>query len=166
MASTQTPIYANAWAGFRNVPPMDACDRIWVYKPRERSGNTFINVEKDYRTARFTHCFLPVISTIPALLGACILLCYSLRLLDAYRPRWTRPFIEETKTSPDELNSSSPQRPLSAPWGLLVVSMLGLTLQIITIFLPQVNLSSIYPSVAWVGNPVPTLYLIHADSSR
>jgi len=112
-------------------------------------------LKKDYRTARFTPCFLPVISTLPALLGALILLFYSLRLFDAYRPRWTRPFIEEKKASPDELSPASAQRPSSGPWGLLVVSMIGLTLQIITIFLPQVSLSSIYPSIAWVRIPAP-----------
>ncbi|KAF2684468.1 ABC bile acid transporter-like protein [Lentithecium fluviatile CBS 122367] len=133
MASTQVSMSLRSWAVSQYAQPISACHKIW-----------------DRQTARFTPCFLPVISTIPAILGALVLLLYSLRLLDAYRPRWTKPFVEETKTSPDELRPISSERPLPATWGLLVVSMVGLTLQIITLFLGPVNTYSIYPSIAWV----------------
>jgi hypothetical protein len=109
----------------------------------ELSKFTFANVKQDLRKARFSPCALSVISTLPALLGALVLLRYSLRLLNSYRPRWTKPFIEETKASPDELDPPSPNVPAFALWGLLVVSSIGLALQLWAAY-------PVFPSIAWV----------------
>ncbi|KAF2877433.1 P-loop containing nucleoside triphosphate hydrolase protein [Massariosphaeria phaeospora] len=59
------------------------------------------------------------------------------------------PFIKETKEAPDEADEWPLQRGLSATYGLLTVSAVGLTLQIITIFFPYQQLAAIYPSLAW-----------------
>lgn len=105
---------------------------------------------KNTKTARFSQCFLPVVTAIPAILGALILLTYAFRLFNAYRPSWTKPFIEETKESPDDLVPEPAPRPLFPTYGLLVVCMVGLVLQIVTIFFPFRDLMEIYPSIAWV----------------
>ncbi|KAF1960533.1 ABC bile acid transporter-like protein [Byssothecium circinans] len=131
MASTQIPMGTAPTDTY--MPPLSRCHQIW-----------------DSRTARFTPCFIPFITTIPAILGALVLLTYALRIISAYLPRWTKPFIKESKEEPMELGSAFSYRPVTATLALLLVSMAGLTLQIISIFVPQLQLNSIYPSVAWI----------------
>ncbi|KAF2105786.1 hypothetical protein BDV96DRAFT_655260 [Lophiotrema nucula] len=132
MASTQKPMSLKPWDLSHTLAPLSRCDPIW-----------------DKRLARFSPCFLPAIAAIPAVIAALVLLSYSIRLLDAYWPRWTKPFIEELKDSPDELALSPRAPPLRATYGLLVVSAIGLALQIVTIFFPVRQISAIYPSIAW-----------------
>jgi len=105
---------------------------------------------KDTRTARFAPCFLPVITAIPAVLAALVLLTYSAWLFKAYRPKWTKPFITECKESPDDLGDVPTQPSLSPTYGLLLVSSVGLALQILTIFSPFRDITEVYPSIAWV----------------
>jgi hypothetical protein len=143
MASAQTPMSAHSWTVFENTPPIGDCDWIWVWFDHALSSLTSADVEQDLREARFSPCAQSVISTLPALLGGLILLRYSLRIFDSFRPRWTRPFIEETKASPDELDTPSPHVPAYALWGLIGVSSIGLTLQIIAAY-------PVFPSIAWV----------------
>lgn len=61
-----------------------------------------------------------------------------------------KPFVKETKEDPDELSPTFEPRPLLATYGLLLLSMVGLSLQITTIFVPYFQLNYIYPSIAWV----------------
>ncbi|KAF2260724.1 hypothetical protein CC78DRAFT_620017 [Lojkania enalia] len=132
MASTQNPMFSNPWGISQASPPLSRCRPIW-----------------DTRTARFTTCFLPVISAFPAILGALILLTYSLRLFNAYQPAWTKPFVKEAKESPDELATDERRRPYSATYCLLGISVVGLISQIVTIFVPPWHFDAIYPSIAW-----------------
>lgn len=106
---------------------------------------------KDTRTARFAQCFLPVITAIPAILAALVLLTYSAWLFKAYRPKWTKPFIIEGKENPDDLGPEPTRPPLSPTYGLLLVSSIGLASQILTIFFPFRDLAEVYPSIAWVS---------------
>ena len=105
---------------------------------------------KDTRTAQFAPCFLPVITAVPAILAALVLLIYSAWLFKAYRPKWTKPFIVEDKESPDDLGPESTRPSLFLTYGLLLVSSVGLALQILTIFFPFRDLTEVYPSAAWV----------------
>ncbi|KAF2650383.1 ABC bile acid transporter-like protein [Lophiostoma macrostomum CBS 122681] len=126
----QIPMIADAW----NPPGISSarCAQIW-----------------DPQTARFATCFLPVISAIPAMIAALILLKYPLQLFSAYQPRWTKPFIRETKDTSDDLPTSTPPKVLASTYGLLAASVVGLLLQIVTIFFPDQQLAGIYPSIAW-----------------
>ncbi|KAF2475657.1 ABC bile acid transporter-like protein [Lindgomyces ingoldianus] len=132
MASTQIPLSSSSWGGSQTILSGSQCHPIW-----------------DITTARFSPCFLPVISAIPASLAGLVLLTYILRLFDTYRPQWTKPFITETKESLDDLPPVSIQRSLCATYGLLFVALVGLSLQAITIFLPTQQLIAVYPSIAW-----------------
>ena len=87
---------------------------------------------------------------MPAILAALLLLTYSLRLFKAYRPGWTKPFIVEMKESPCDIKPEPTRRPLFPTYGLLAVSMIGLTLQAVTVFFPFRDFTEIYPSIAWV----------------
>lgn len=100
--------------------------------------------------ARFNPCFLPVISAVPAIIAACIVLLYALQLLDPYRPRWTRAFITETKSGPLESDLNPTNHAPFWTYLLLGISLTGLALQIVTIFIPFHQLVAIYPSIAWV----------------
>jgi hypothetical protein len=101
-------------------------------------------------TARFTPCFLPFIAAIPAIIGALILLAYVLKLFSQYRPQWTKTFIKEAKESQGDLPATGAYQPWSAMYGLLLVSFIGLTLQLVTIFFPFRQLIAMYPLIAWV----------------
>jgi hypothetical protein len=105
---------------------------------------------KDVDSARFTPCFLPVITAAPAVIAALILLSYSLQIFEVFRPRWTKPFVQEAKEKDDDLVPELRQHPLTATLTLLVIVGIGLALQIITVFLPSRRIIEIYPSMAWV----------------
>ncbi|KAH9868882.1 hypothetical protein J1614_007957 [Plenodomus biglobosus] len=131
MASLQTPL-PTFQTGFQDVPPISQCRHIW-----------------DTRTARFTPCFIPYVETFPAILSALILLRYSLRILRAYRPQWTRPFLVETKGSLDEVELTTSNRPLTATFGLLAVTSAGLAFEIVAAFFPSRRPLAVYPALAW-----------------
>jgi hypothetical protein len=122
----------------------------WILDARNTT-----DLAKDNQTARFTPCALPYVATFPAVLGAVVLLTYSLRIFNAYQPRWTKPFIKEKKERSDELGSMFWSLPVSATLGLLVVSMAGLTMQLLASFLPNFSYEGVYPSVAWVRHSCP-----------
>lgn len=105
---------------------------------------------QDARTARFTPCFLPVVTATPAIIAALILLTYLLRLFDAYRPRWTTPFLRETKEKVGEVDEEPKRATLAATFGLLVIAASGLSLQTVAVFLPYRRITEIYPLIAWV----------------
>lgn len=59
--------------------------------------------------------------------------------------------MKEEKESQDELNTAFWGRPFSATFGLLSVSMVGLTTQILTSSLPSFSFVGVYPSISWVS---------------
>ncbi|CAO2652813.1 Nn.00g022240.m01.CDS01 [Neocucurbitaria sp. VM-36] len=134
MASLQVPMSSNIFGLSQDIPPISHCHHIW-----------------DIRAARFTPCVIPYIATVPAILGGLILLTYSLRIFDAYRPGWTKPFVRETMERPDDFHTDvdSSHQSLTATFGLLMVALIGLTFQIITVFFPIRQITAIYPSIAW-----------------
>jgi hypothetical protein len=93
---------------------------------------------------------MPVITAAPAIFAALILLTYILRIFEAYRPRWTKPFVQETKEKPDDANQERRYHPLTATLSLLATTSIGLALQIITIFFPDSQVIEVYPAIAWV----------------
>lgn len=108
------------------------------------------NKHKDVETARFTSCFMPVVTATPAVIAALILLSYSVRVFEAYRPRWMKPFVQETKEKAGDLDPAPRHHPLTATLSLLIIVGIGLALQIITVVLPDLQVIEIYPSIAWV----------------
>ncbi|KAF2824326.1 P-loop containing nucleoside triphosphate hydrolase protein [Ophiobolus disseminans] len=92
---------------------------------------------------------MPVVTAAPAVIAALILLSYSLRAFDAYKPRWMKPFVQEAKKKVNELDATTRHHPLTATLGLLMIVGIGLALQIITIVVPYRQVIEIYPSIAW-----------------
>lgn len=102
-------------------------------------------------TARFTPCFVPVITAFPAIVAAFILLTYALRNLEAYMPRWTKPFVQEPREKVGDMDQERRHQPMAATLSLLAITSIGLGLQIMTIFIPGRQIIEIYPSIAWVS---------------
>jgi hypothetical protein len=94
---------------------------------------------------------MPVIIATPAIIAALILLTYSLRLFEAYRPRWTKPFVQEAKEKAGDLDPEPTHPSLTATLSLLAIAAVGLASQILTVFLPTYHIVEIYPSIAWVS---------------
>lgn len=108
--------------------------------------------QQDSRTATFNPCAFPYLSMIPVLVGALILLTYSFRLLDPYRPKWTKPLLKETKIQSDDFKDSSRHQFAWSTYGILAVASIGLIQQISSAYLPIVVASfSVVPSLAWVS---------------
>jgi hypothetical protein len=114
-------------------------------------SNSQSNTQQDSRTATFNTCAFPYISMVPAILGALILLTYCLRLLDPYRPRWTKPFLREAKAESDELDDVPRHQFAWSTYGLLAVASIGLILQFGSIYtLTDSNIVAVFPSLTWV----------------
>lgn len=90
---------------------------------------------------------------IPLITAALILLTYSLRLFDPYRPTWTKPFLREFKVESSEVHHSSRYRTAWSTWGLLAIVSAGLAQQVAgtMLGLPVVTSTQfIFPVASWV----------------
>ncbi|KAE8448168.1 hypothetical protein EG329_009772 [Mollisiaceae sp. DMI_Dod_QoI] len=105
----------------------------------------------DQINARFTQEALPYISAVPAVVSACILLGFTLKLFPkgVLTPKWTQPFVEEPKELMHDLTSKEKPSVGRPTLALFVVSAIGFGLQILTVFLPTFRLLMIYPSASW-----------------
>jgi hypothetical protein len=156
MAAFQSPMWQDLFNPSESTHLLPECRSIWVRKQANSFPGTPIDINLQNPTlARFTPCFLPVITAIPAAIGALILLSYTFRLLNLYRPQWTKPFIKEAKESPDDLPRSVDQNTSRATYGLLSVCLFGMSMQAVTIFIPSRHLVAIYPTVSWVCSASP-----------
>lgn len=89
---------------------------------------------------------------VPVIVGALIVLTYTLRLLNPYRPRWTKPFLQEVKIESNELDDAPRHQFTWSTYGLLAIASVGLMLQVSSIYLPiYVATKPLFPSLAWVS---------------
>jgi len=132
MASLQIPMSALQPSQILHVTPLFSCHRFW-----------------DTRTARFTPCFVPFIETLPAILGALILIRYSLRILNQHQPGWTKPFLVESKEFSEAVEPETSNQPFTATFGLLAVASTGLASEITTVILPTRGEFAIYSTLTW-----------------
>ncbi|RMZ73353.1 bile acid transporter [Pyrenophora seminiperda CCB06] len=108
-----------------------------------------ITFGSDTRAARFTPCALPFLATIPAILAALLLLRYPLRVTKSFWPEWTKPFSREKHEKHDEIEEASVGGSLTGTFGLLAVTAIGLTSQVLNVFFPIRELTAVYPAIAW-----------------
>ena len=133
------------------VAGSEACSRIWVGLIFTSRTRTALTNSQDPLNARFEACTLPYIAAIPAVVAGCVLLALVFQVLLPRwtSPQWTRPFVEEPK---DWLEDDRPQaeRPFTLlARSLLVMSIAGFILQVITLFYPSVQKQMEYPTVTW-----------------
>ncbi|KAF2481208.1 putative ABC transporter [Neohortaea acidophila] len=118
--------------------------------PSLRNGTTycFSHVWND-REARFETCFLPIVACVPAALAALVIFFQALTLLIPWRPRWTRPFVEEVYYFPVE-DEFLPKRRWS-PFvpALIVLSLAGFLLQSLVATATWFELGRLAPLATW-----------------
>lgn len=87
--------------------------------------------------ARFQECFLPVVAAVPALFAALVVLGQFLRftILRSWRPRWTRPFIEEVIEPVVEIDLVPRRRWTPHAVGLVILCSLGFLLHLVPLIL-------------------------------
>lgn len=81
-----------------------------------------------------------------------------------WTPRWLRTFVEEPVEEHEELGLGRKQALSRLSLSLLLVSIAGCMLQILTVFYPDVRMQMVYPAVSWafaclfiaIGHPVST----------
>lgn len=113
---------------------------------------SFADEGQDSQSATFSPCAWPYLSLVPVIVGALILLSYSLRLLNPYRPTWTKPLLEESKTESDEFDDSPRHQFAWSTYALLAVASIGLFQQVSSVYAPVfVATSSAIPLIAWVS---------------
>jgi len=134
------------------IRPISECRRPWV------SGfpcvcEDCVDIAQDSQNAVFDQCAFPYLSMIPLITAALILLTYSLRLFETYRPTWTKPFLREFKIESNEVHHRSRYRTAWSTWGLLAIVSAGLAQQIAgtIIGLPVITATQfIFPVISWV----------------
>lgn len=151
MAFFQTPVLPNSWDPSHGTQPIWKCHKIWVWFASCKLPCNATDKSQDVDSARFTPCFVPVITAIPAIVAGLLLLTYALRFLQAYKPRWTRPFVEEPKEKAEDMDQQQRHQPMIATLSLLAIISIGLALQIMTVFIPGRSTIEMYPSIAWVS---------------
>lgn len=116
----------------------------------------------DARQARFERCFLGVIALIPTGFAAAILLAQVLRLGISWRPRLTRPFVEEAPPGNDDLEYDVKSR---LHWNLMIIvlgvlSSLGFLFQLASLALVLRDRSIPLPAASMVVPWLVTLSII------
>jgi hypothetical protein len=150
MTSSQFPMLSVAWSPVLDTPPISECHKIWVIQTSLLTSIVTTNSGQDSRTARFTPCFVPFVATLPTVTAALLLLTYSLRLLNPYRPRWTKPFLKETKAASDEFDDAPCYQLSASTWTLFTITLIGIVSQITAMLFPARLTAAVYPAIAWV----------------
>lgn len=102
----------------------------------------------DEKNARFAHCFVPVLSALPALIAAFLLLLQICLFAVNYRPSWSIPFVQEPKQRFAEGDARPRRRPLLAII-LALLSTVGFLLQLPEIIRTRGTAASVFPAVSW-----------------
>ena len=103
----------------------------------------------NHREARFNPCFIPVLTAVPALVGAAIVFCILVKQLLPWRPRWTRPFVEEY-IEPSVLDDFLPRRRwASSTLALAFVSASGFAFQLAAASISWRSPQAFLPAAAW-----------------
>ena len=105
--------------------------------------------------ARFEPCFLPAIAAIPAAVSLCVVTALLLlRLLTLYwrSPQWSINFIDEPKKQEEEaLSDTRKWRSSLSTVLLLVFSIIGFALQLLTVFHPTFRTEMLFPAASWAA---------------
>ena len=89
-----------------------------------------------------------------AVVAICVLLARLCQPLLSYRPRWTKPFIEELSKHGEVLNLDHKLRYSRLSATLLVLVVTSLALQVATVVFPSITYAAILQLIALVSSPV------------
>lgn len=102
----------------------------------------------DAKHARFEHCFVPVLSAVPAVVAALLLLTQICFLAVRSRPSWSYPFIDEPQWHSAEGDARIRRRRLFAVI-VALLSTTGFLLQLPEIVRTRCAVESLLPAVSW-----------------
>ena len=103
---------------------------------------------------------------IPAIIAICILVIRLFRPLLRKRPLWMRNFVTEPTPDLDEPQPDASSNGLHYSIALLVVSVAGLSLQIVLILYPSFRYIELFPTLAWVCVASSYNVLMFTSTSR
>ena len=95
-----------------------------------------------------------VIYALSAVVAVCVLLARLCQPLLPYRPRWTKPFIEELSKQGEVLDLDHKMYSSRLSTALLVLVPTSLALQVATVLFPSVTYAAIVQLTALVSSPV------------
>jgi len=105
---------------------------------------------QDSLNARVCPQYLPLISAAPLVAVLCVLISNVLRLAIPYRPKWTKPFVEEFKDKDEVEQPTHKWHWNLSTISLFLISTCGLTLQVVLIWNRNFHLDGLYPALTWV----------------
>ena len=111
-----------------------SCDRVW-----------------NLQEARFQACFLPVITQLPGIISIFVLVFRSIRPLTRRRPRWLHSFIQDYEKDDEQPQVFSKKRFRGWNILLLVLSAIGLTIDLISTVWPYPNFTGLMPTISWAA---------------
>ena len=116
---------------------------------------SLIPANQDPLLARFSSCFLPYISAIPAAVAICIFLVQALGLLLPRQccPRWSEAFIKEPEEQPEEFEPKVKRSIGRLTAALLGASSVGFALQLLATLYPSFRSQEVCFAVSWVCSP-------------
>lgn len=97
-----------------------------------------------------------VINALSAVVAICVLLARLCQQLLPYRPRWTKPFIEELSKHGEVLDLGHKMYYSRLSTTLLVLVPTSLALQVATVLFPSVTYAAIFQLTALVSSHVDT----------
>jgi hypothetical protein len=111
---------------------------------------------KDVENATFTPCSLPYLAAVPLIVIGLIAISRLIAispLFQRWRPKWTKPFIEEEFIQEDEENLKGRELVLFWSIFLTLFAIVALVVQIVKlIILPELRLSAILLLASWTLN--------------
>jgi hypothetical protein len=127
-----------------------------------------LTLEKDPVNAQFESCVLPYIANIPALLAICIVLGYLLRLIPgiSLTPWWLSRFVREVPEPVDELTPKNKRSFTVFSGSLLLVSILGFSLQLSTTLIPKFQLELLGLVASWITSIILLVILRPAATPK
>ena len=115
-------------------------------------GVSIYEFEQDSQNARFHLCFFPYISYFPAVVAICILVGRGLQPFLPNRPTWATPFAKEFGQKGSMISPQPKTQSARGTTLLLVFSLGGLVLHLVTVFHPHFSTLAVAPTITSVIN--------------
>lgn len=95
--------------------------------------------------------WLPLLSILPVALTILVIICRLMWPLRHHLPRWSRPFVQESEKTPNEMDFDWKRAAFPRATGLLVLlTLTGIVLHLLAVLYPRVDLMAVPPLVCWV----------------
>ena len=100
-----------------------------------------------------------IIYAFPTVVAICVLLARLCQPLLPYRPRWTKPFIEELNKHGETPDLDDKTHDARLTTTLLVLVPIGLALQVVSVVFPSVTYAAVLQLIALVSSSFDSEYI-------